>query len=39
MIQQEWPHGEYELWADDDAVIGLKVAETHPIPVVAAERS
>lgn len=26
-----WPHGQFELWADDDAVIGLKVAETYPV--------
>lgn len=26
----EFPHGEYGLWADDDDVIGLTVAETYP---------
>lgn len=25
-----WPHGDYGVWADDDDVIGLTVARTHP---------
>ncbi len=25
-----WPHGTYGVWADDDSVIGLTVARTHP---------
>ena len=25
-----WPHGQFDLWADDDDVIGLTVARTYP---------
>ena len=29
-MAMEWPKGKYDVWADDDDVIGLTVARTHP---------